>query len=259
MPQVIPTASDIVKSTVTTLIVTVIVTVGGALLGVLDSSVPLWVVVVLAAAAVLAFIAGRIAEAGENLEPLYVDHVREILDTLQKVIAGEIPGVTIGDFVERGVLAPARQWLANSADEDVRLSILVPDPADPSRFTMAFEAGHSVEARQSFALPIQGSFAGFAFTSGEMHWTNDVDTDPRWTRHPEARPGREYGSLASVPVQVGAQSVGVLNVISTSKDAFLPSELMYVDLLGSIINVVWSLGLAETGQERPGSGDLLPG
>lgn len=250
MPFVLPSASEIARGVISTLIVGGIVALLSLMAGVLDASVPLWSLIVVAIIAVsftlpIAFSAGRDAEVGESLEPFYVDHVREVLEALQKIVAGDIPGVSAGMFIERGILAPARQWLAvptSKGEEETRLSVLVPDGES---FSMWLEAGHSLEARQKFDLPTTGSFAGHVLSSGEMQWTDDVEADPRWERHPRARPGREYGSLACAPVRVGDQIVAILSVVSTEKHAFFPSELMYIDVLGSIIGVVWSLAISD--------------
>jgi GAF domain-containing protein len=240
VPSVLPSPTDVLRGVITTLAVGGVIALLSLLTGILDAAVPLWLVIAVAVLVPVAFLAGRVAEAGENLEPFYVDHVKEVLDTLQKIVAGDIPDVSAAAFIERGILAPARQWLvtAKGSDEEVRLSVLVPEG---DQFSMLFEAGHSVEARQKFELSTAGSFAGHALVSGEMQWTNDVDADPRWTLHPKARPGREYGSFTCAPIRVGDEIVAILSVLSTEKNAFLPSELMYIDVLGSIIGVAWSL------------------
>lgn len=251
MPSVFPSPTDVVRSVITTLIVGVVIALLSALTGILDFGVPLWVVIGVAVLIPVAFLVGRVAEAGENLEPFYVDHVKEVLDTLQKIVAGEIPDVSVDAFIERGILVPAREWLVTPRrkGEEVRLSVLTVEGA---QFSMLFEAGHSVEARQKFELPTTGSFAGHALASGEMQWTNDVEADPRWTAHPKARPGREYGSLACAPIRVGDGVVAVLSVLSTEKNAFLPSELMYIDVLGSIIGVAWSLATPASDDDEGG-------
>ncbi len=60
--------------------------------------------------------------------------------------------------------------------------------------------------------------------------------------HPRARPSRSYGSLVSVPIKkANGESVGVFNVISTKKRAFSPSELEYIELLGSLVNFAWTM------------------
>lgn len=229
-----------------------VVAVAGWLLGVFDAAVPLWVL----AGTVLflapsAFAIGRVfgRAAPENLELYFAEHIREALETLQKALAGEIPGVTFRGWIERGVLHPARHWLAQRPGEDVRLMIIEPDDAE-KEFRLEHEAGHSVEAREKFRLEIAGSFAGFAYASGNTQWSNDVSSDSRWSPHPHARPGREYGSLVSVPIRVGERTVGVLNVLSTYTGAFGPGERAYIELLGSLVNVAYSLVGSDYGEDE---------
>jgi GAF domain-containing protein len=198
------------------LIVTGILAALGLLLGILQSSVPVWVSLAGAAAVgTLAFVAGRLLR-GDDLYPVYAEHIRETLETLQRTLAGEIDGVSVDDFIERGILDPARYWLSQGADEDIRLMVVSPDESG-KQFRLIWASGHSIEAREKFQLDVAGTFGGFAYTSGEMQWTNDVDKDDRWRPHPEARPSRAYGSLVSVPIRHGNDVVGVLNVLSTYK------------------------------------------
>lgn len=213
----------------------------GWLMGVLDAGVPLWIVavIVVVVGATCFWIALHVTSP-EMLYAYYAEHVQEAIGTLQKVFAGEIPDVTWSDWIERGVLGPARYWLTQGPAEEIRISVTTPDE-DDRRFEMSYEAGHSVEAREKFELDIAGSFAGRAYTSGETQWTNDVDIDERWSPHPKARPSRKYGSLVSVPIHRGHKVVGVLNVLSTYKGAFSPGDLNYIKLLGSLIDLASSL------------------
>lgn len=217
-----------------------------------ELSVPAWVaVVVVLALLALGYAVARRRSAGDldvlleyldselALGRYYADHVREVLEILQRGIAGDLP-VTYGDFIQRGVLEPARDWLMQVPGEDIRISILAPDAAG-REFHMAFSAGHSLASQQQFSLPIVDSFAAPAFTRGEIVVSDDVDNDPRFRPHPRARPGREYGSLVSVPITVGEDIRAVMNVISTRQNAFSPSDVSYVALLGSALSVAWSL------------------
>lgn len=182
-----------------------------------------------------------------GLTRYYAAHLNEILEIVQRALAGQLP-VTFGDFIDHGVLQPARDLL--TYEDEIRISVLVPD-GEERNFTMAFAAGHSLASLQQFSLPIADSFSGLTFTRGEIHWSNDVDADPRYRPHPRARQGREYGSLASVPIKVGDKTVAVLNVISTRQQAFSPSDLTYVVLLGSVLSVVWSLMETHDGNDVP--------
>jgi GAF domain-containing protein len=235
----------------------VVLVIAALFLDFLDDHVPFWVVLlaaVLFGAAGLAvgrrnggtqeLIAQLLVEL--DLNQYYADHLYEALETLQKVITERIPGVSFSEFVERGMLEPARQYLTQAQGEDIRLSVLVPDERHQD-FVMEFAAGHRLESRGAFRLPIAGSFAGHAYSSGEVQWTNDVDTDQRWSKHPRARPDRAYGSLVSVPIKVQDDVIGVLNVISTYKNAFSSADRTYIELLGSILSVAWSLVEEEDG------------
>ena len=177
----------------------VIIAVASLALGLLDDKVPVWAaLVILLVLAGGAFALGRgartdVEELEEFVELLqlqvdlhqyYADHLYDVLETLQKVITGQIPEVTFADLVERGMLQPAREYLQVSG-EDVRLSVQVPDD-EHQNFIMEFSAGHSLGGSRDFRLPIAGSFGGHAYASGEVQWTGDVSEDSRWSKHPKA-------------------------------------------------------------------------
>ena len=92
----------------------------------------------------------------------YAKHLYEILATLQRSMAGVIPNVKIDEFIEYGVLHPARDLLKQVPEEDVRLSVLMPDK-DKQSWHMVYAAGHSLESRQAFSLPIETSFSRLAY------------------------------------------------------------------------------------------------
>lgn len=166
----------------------------------------------------------------------YARHLADALQTLQKVLGGTIPGVTVERFVEDGLLAPARDFLTRRADEEVRLSVLV--PAD-GEWRMAFAAGYRLEAKQRFTLPIPGSFSRYAFESGQITWSHDLRSDPRFAEHPYAT--HPYRSIVSIPLRSGDDVVGVLNVDSSRRDAFPPEDLTYLRILAAIVEVSWAL------------------
>lgn len=210
--------------------------------GVLGDDVPVWALLLTGLAfSGGAFVIGRVRAMATNLYPYYAEHVRDVLDTLQKVGVGSIKGVTIDDFVERGILGPACHWLTQLGSEHVRMTVIRPKEPERSEFELVWESGHSVEARTNFRLEMAGTLAGHAYTRGETLWTNDVENDDRWTKHPKARPSRKYGSLATVPVRKGEEVVAVLNVISTQKGAFSPADLHYIELLGSLVSLAYSI------------------
>jgi GAF domain-containing protein len=166
----------------------------------------------------------------------YAAHLHEVLVTLRRVIEGGMGDVTFDDFVERGVLDPAKEALAQAPGEEVRLSILLPDPQHVN-FLMRWASGHSLESRLRYSLAIAGSFTGNALGTGEVQWSNEVDADPRFRPHPRARPGREYGSLVSVPIIVHDRPAAVLSAISTRKGAFSPADVLYIALIGALLGL----------------------
>lgn len=237
-----PSLRGISENVVAGLIVLVIAAVASGLLSLLDASVPLWVVPAVATVfAGGAFLLGQLSGLGEDLASYHADHVGEVILTFQQFLAGKLPGISVADLIERGILGPARFGLTTVPGEDIRLAVLVPTEPEKREFRMAFEAGHSVGRKQDFRMEIAGSLAGYAFSTGQLEWSNDVDRDPRWRPHPKASPRRAYGSLAAVPVLVGDDVVAVLNVLSTRKGAFLKGDLTYIELLRVLIGLAWAL------------------
>lgn len=229
--------------------------------GVLGVPVPLWVAVVAAvvgASGAVALTARIRRFERRGLRAFHAEHLREILETSRKILAGSIQGITGEQFIERGILAPASYWLTESSGdarfvtrarrwarrvpaEEVRLSIITPDAQGHSFDRMACAVGHSVEARQNFYLDIQGTMAGKAYTAGEIQWSNDVANDDRWTEHTKARANRRYSSLVCVPIKVGDHVAAVFNVLSTYEAAFSSTDLSYIELLGAMLNVAWAM------------------
>ncbi len=204
----------------------------------IDASIPLWMLIgPLILALFVGYRAGTIKRHAELLSRFSAQHVTDIILTLRKILDGQLTGVSFEEFVERGILEPARLGLATVPGEEVRLSVLELDPAS-DEFKMSYAAGHSVGRTQEFQLS-RGSMAGLAMQTGELQWTNDVNSDPRWQAHPEADPRRSYKSLVAMPVESGGAVVAVLNVVSSS--VFLQSDLVYIELLGTVIGLAWVL------------------
>jgi GAF domain-containing protein len=119
----------------------------------------------------------------------------------------------------KGLLAPAREFLIQAPGEDVRLSVLVPEGQD---FRMKWMAGHRLVSKQDFRLRIGESFSRFAFQTGQIESSEDVDSDPRFQPHPRAE--RPYYSIISVPIRSGDDVVAVFNVVSTLPYAFTEAD-----------------------------------
>jgi GAF domain-containing protein len=203
----------------------------------IDASAPLWLVVLaLAVGVAIGWILSRHMRAGRDLAGYQAEHLRDVVLGLREVVGGNI-GITFSDFVERGVLSPARYGLSTSKGEEIRLSVLAFDKAGDT-FKMLYESGHSLGRKANFSLP-KASLAGHALESQKLEWAGDVDGDQRWQPHGQADDERSYKSLASMPIMAGEEAVAVLNVVSSEKAAFLKGDLTYIELLGSFLGLAW--------------------
>jgi GAF domain-containing protein len=213
----------------------------------IGASVPAWVLIPVAAVA--AFVGHQVTtykRHSQLLSTFNAQHATDAILTLRKILDGELTGISFDEFVERGILEPARLGLAIAPEEDIRLSVLELD-AKSGQFTMSYCAGHSIGRKQDFRLPRE-SMAGHAMQSRELQWTNDVSSDQRWRQHPSADPKRSYKSLVAMPIESGGEVVAVLNVVSTEPGAFLQSDLVYIELLGTLIGLAWAIGRGSAGE-----------
>ncbi len=214
-----------------------------------DAPIPLWAALVAAVCAgALGFVSGqKIFRYGDDLPGYQSNLLNEAMLALRDLVAGKL-NVTFEDFMERGVLAPARFGLSVERNEKIRLSVLIPE-SEGENLKMLFESGHSLGLKANFSLP-KASLAGHALATGELQWTNEVKKDKRWHPHPKASAERSYHSLASMPIVVGDDAVGVLNVVSSAKGAFLKGDLTYVELLGGFIGLALALNDGSGGLRR---------
>ena len=216
----------------------------------IDAPLALWIVFLLLSVAALAgFFGGRASRYGDDLLGYQSDLLAEAMLALREVAAGKLD-FTFEEFIERGVLAPARFGLTLERGEEIRLSILQLGE-DGVNFRMVFESGHTLGRKDNFSLP-KASMAGHALETGELQWSNDVASDQRWNAHPKADQARRYQSLACMPIIVGNEPLAVLNVLSSEKGAFFQSDLTYVELLGGFLGLAWAL------KDDAGSSHRLP-
>jgi len=258
--------TEVANAIVVPLLVVVVIAVVAIVAGFLvNTRVVVWV-------AVLAFLGGVIAGAvierprrspdsaaeqelvelrhrADELAPYdtYAEHVRDALNDLRKAIRGELTSFSLRDFVEVGVFQTAHRLLSrSSARGDVRFSILHPHGED---FVMANENGlfpaygHRPESRQKFRLPIAGSFSQLAYARDRVVWSGNLSEDDRFQQHERAAADRTYESIVSVPLRLGAEVDGVMNVIATGPDAFSHVDRTYISLLGSVVDVARSVSV----------------
>jgi GAF domain-containing protein len=193
-------------------------------------------------AAALEDVAELLADALERHDE-YTRHVAVVLDNLQRVVAGAL-GVDLREYIERGILEPARDLLTQAPGESIRLSVLVPETPARERWRMIWSAGHSLAGREGYNQPIARTLSRYAFETGQPQRYDDVLEERDFEQHPAASaPTR---SMLSLPVRVGDEVVGVFNVISDRPYAFDPAEERYVASLGGAINVAVGYWLQET-------------
>lgn len=192
-----------------------------------------------------------------ELHAEYAEHVSLTLDQLQNVMSGGIPGVTLEQFIELGILHPGRDMLMTNQPRgaDVRISILRPEGSD---FVMAYSAGHTPEGHAKFRMPIAETFSRHACEQGRMVVSFDVEDDQRFTAHPRAT--RPYGSIVSAPLRSAGHTSGVFNVVFTERSGFDVADYTYMVLLAAITNV--ALAAAERSMairvQRPVQSALPP-
>jgi hypothetical protein len=172
----------------------------------------------------------------------YTSHVAEVLNNLQRVIAGDL-GVSMAEYIERGILEPAREYLMSEPSENVRLAILTPSAEDDTKWKMVLAAGHSLPGREKYHEPIARTMSRYAYETGQPQSWNDVTIERGFSPTPMAT--RPFCSMISLPILSGDDVLGVFNVISAEASAFDPAEERYIASLGGAINVAVGLWLKE--------------
>lgn len=164
------------------------------------------------------------------------EFMRGALNRLQEMIADDVENFEYDEMAEHGVLEPARIFLTRGIGEQVRLSVLIPDGRI---FRMRWAAGHNLMSKRRFELPIDNSIAGIAYRRNETEHCPDVTTDPRFV--PNAYATRPFRSLIAVPLHIGTDAAGTLNVVSTLDAIFTEADVLFVELLASLLDLLLSL------------------
>lgn len=173
---------------------------------------------------------------------VYANHTAQVLDTLQRVVAGDID-VPIPDYIERGILSPARDVLSDLPGEDVRLSILLPVPADDDCFEMAWAAGHNLTSQSKYLVEIRKTLSAVTLETGEPQFWDDAPQDDRFEPNPKAT--RALHAMVSVPLRRGDSVIGVFNTVSSEANSFDPAEHSYLMALGGILSVAVNVWLGQ--------------
>jgi hypothetical protein len=184
----------------------------------------------------------RISECEWRLRrhAVYGEHIAQMMIHLQQVIAGTMPGVTLEQFLIRGVLQPACDLMRGRARGEVRLAILRPDGDE---LTMPWAAGHNLQGQVNYRVPIDGSLTGLVLKNGVPQRWDDVREEAPFEPQPGAT--GPFQSLVSQPIRSGRGTEAVFNVTSTKAFAFDRAEFVYIMSLGSTIDLVVELLLKD--------------
>jgi hypothetical protein len=134
-------------------------------------------------------------ESGLERHEFYTEHIAQVLDHLQRVVSGDI-GIPIPTYIERGILAPARDLLMKYPEQDVRLSVLL---TSDGRWKMTFGAGHSVAGQTKYNALVADTLSRLALEDGETHRWPDVLKDQRFRANPKAT--RPIRAMISLPLR----------------------------------------------------------
>lgn len=209
--------------------------------------VPAWTLILaLVAAVVLMYVTKRVAgrEAAELRPRLkvaerqldrhdsYGTNIDSIMDNFQRVLAGDIAGVTVPDFIERGILTAGRDVMQeNGHATDLRMSVML---AHDDCFTMWKASGHNLQSQQKYKQPVQKTVSRIAYEKKVPQVWKDVTTEERgFEENPHAT--RKFKSMVSIPLSVGDRSVGVFNVVTAQADAFDVADVNYLTSLGAVV------------------------
>src|SRR5580698_5880494 len=139
---------------------------------------------------------------------------REELVSLLEM-AGEVAGQGDRDQLVNMTLERACT-MTNSPDGSVLLY-------DPERGGLFFAAARGIKGpelleewgeRSSQRVPLQGSKAGSAFTTGEIVWGADAGADAEHFKGVDEQTGKSSRSIVSVPLRIARKSIGVLQILN---------------------------------------------
>lgn len=181
----------------------------------------------------------RSAEEQLDRHESYGTNIDSIMDNFQRVLAGDIAGVTVSDFIERGILTAGRDVMQeNGHASDLRMSVML---ARDGCFTMWKASGHNLQSQQKYKQPVQKTVSKIAFEKKVSQVWKDVTAEERgFEKNPHAT--RTFKSMVSIPLLVGDHAVGVFNVVTAKVDAFDVADVNYMTSLGSVIQT--AVGIA---------------
>jgi GAF domain len=170
----------------------------------------------------------------------YGENICSIMDNYQRVLAGDIKGVGVADFIERGILTAGREVMQeNGHASDLRMSVLIASDDD---FEMWWASGHSMQGQKKYKQPIQKTVSRIALEKKALQvWKNVPAEERDFKENPHAT--RRFRSMVSIPLLVGDRAMGVFNVVTERRDAFDPADVNYLTSLGGVIQTAVGVSL----------------
>lgn len=177
----------------------------------------------------------------------YGTNICSIMDNFQRLLAGDISGVTVGEFVERGILTTGRDVMQeNGHESDLRMSVLLAEDGD---FVMEWASGHDIQSQKKYRQAIAKTVSRIAYEMKVMQVWKDVTVEERgFEANPHAT--RKFKSMVSIPILIGDDAVGVFNAITEPMDAFDVADINYLTSLGAVIQTAVGVAVKDIGKPR---------
>jgi transcriptional regulator with GAF, ATPase, and Fis domain len=195
--------------------------------------------------------APRLSRAEDELDrhDSYGSNLCSALETFQKIVAKDVD-LPMGTFIERGILAPARDVMReNGHAADLRMSVLL---VSNGHFSMAWASGHNIESQKKFKVPVENTISKVAFEKQAIQvWRNAPAEERGFIINPKATRG--FKSMVSIPISAGDDTHGVFNIVTEDEDAFDPADVNYLTSVGAVIQLAFGLALAEIETRRVAS------
>lgn len=165
--------------------------------------------------------------------------ILKLLNQVNVEIANMVCKSTNEDFFETRkstydfILPGIASILTKRKGNQHRVAIFVKE-GDQLRIHQGY--GYSSEGKKNLRLAMDTS-AGYVFTTGEVYSSGDVlSPGNRFKVHPKA--SRQYRSLICVPIKLGTQILGVLNVDGEEINSFTKDDEDYLTYLANSLYIL---------------------
>ena len=187
------------------------------------------------------------AEGKLDRHDSYGTNICSIMDNFQRVLAGDIKGLSVPDFIERGILNAGRDVMQeNGHASDLRMSVLL---ASEGHFSMVWASGHNVGSQKKYKQPIDKTVSKIAFEKkGPQVWKDVTEEERGFETNPHAT--RSFRSMVSIPILLGDKPADVFNIVTERVDAFDAADVNYLTSLGSVVQTAFGVAIKEIKREE---------